>query len=496
MIQDFEIVNYYISPVDSKSSINFWRLVIDPDGISKIQKRNIQGRTSIHIKSPFNNIEKTRNLITRTSIHIKTPFSDSNKKNEKYEQIIDFTNQIVDSRNEKKNINDDNEEEEDEFLGGLNMNKKYLGKINLQRKNKIEIRNQIQNQKQILSPIGNDPMKIPIALTPISPLDEQDCTTSNNSTPTPKLSTPISLDEGDGISPPINKIKEDDRKRGISDEEEYENDVRITSPHFKDESEFHQYFNENVKVVESDNRRKFSIHTGIKIKLVDTEIDFDDISPSSNRDTNKSLYSSNRNGSDNLSQFEQCLSDDEVEDEEEDKIVKKNRSFSNIFGVGKDVGNKKILKEKTQSISNIFLHMNKKKKENRKKKEILEFNYLDIYENERYFQFFKLYLASEYSLENALFLESVDDYIEELNQQKRKEICKIIIDEFFEENSLKEINISNNVKNRIRKEFENERFSDNLFEKIVLELKNGIMQDSFSRFILSPYFEDMISKKK
>eukprot|EP01080_Neovahlkampfia_damariscottae_P006874 gene6874-11036_t len=455
MIQNFEIVNYYISPIDSNSSINFWRLVIDPDGTSKIKKRNIQGRTSIHIKSPFNNTEKSRNLNTRTSIHIKTPFSDSRAKNEKYEQKID-----------EEKIDDFNEE--DGFIGGLNndfgrFNSRRIKKMEDQRKENLEMK----SPNVILTPLGEDD-------------DFSYNNTSSYSTPTPNM-TPTPNEE-------INKNKEN-----ILAEEE------LNSPNFADELKFNQYFSENVNVVQTENKRKYSI-ASLKISgLFENELDFgDETSPSSNRDTNnsKSDLSSARKLGEESPTIDQCLSDNEDEEEvEEEKTIKKNRSFSNLFT--KDTGSKKLLK--SQSISNLFLHMNKRKKdikEIKKKKSIMEFNYLDIYANQRYFQFFKLYLASEYSLENALFLESVDEYVEETNEFKRKEICKIIIDEFFEENSLKEINISNSVKNKIRKEYEIENFNDSLFEKIVLELKNGIMQDSFSRFILSPYFEDMLSEKK
>jgi hypothetical protein len=397
MLQNMEIVNFYISTENSTSSINFWRIVIDPDGTSKIRKRNIQGRTSIHIQSPFNNTNKSRNIETRTSIHIPSPFSDGYSQNEKYEQNI--------------------EESVSHSFSGFDMDSGYLGKMVSQRRNKTEMRTQPQEEETIQL--------------------EEETSSSKGSTlgdfnfsfvPSPILPSPNCL-----------------------------------SPRYNDE-EFNEYLKSNLKLVRSTSdlfgensqrtrMRNFSIMDNSKVNSYEVRrFDLD----RKNQKESQSLYhyETEKKHSNKLKI--------EIETPTEKK------SLSNLFGMVK----------------------NKSKKE---KKEAFE--YMDIYKNERYFQFFKLFLATEFSLENALFLESVHEFVE-APQEKRKLICQKIFDEFFEANSLKEINISNAVKQSIREKFDDEEFPDDLFEKIVLELQVGIMQDSFFRFTLSPYFEDMFSKKK
>jgi hypothetical protein len=385
MLQNMEIVNFYISTEDSTSSINFWRIVIDPDGISKIKKRNIQGRTSIHIQSPFNNTNKTRNIETRTSIHIPSPFSDGYSQNEKYEQKIE-----------------DNVSHSFSGFSGFEMDSDYLGKMISQRKNKIELRSTPQ--------IDEEPFQ----------LEEDSSSSKSSNFNITFVPSPTCL-----------------------------------SPRYNDE-EFNEHLKSNLKLVRStsdlfgENKtrmRNFSIMENPKVYTY--EIRRFDLQ--NQQETNSIDY---------ITQKKEQL--------KTENVIDPMKSLSNLFGMVK----------------------NKSKKVKRE-----PFEYMDIYKNERYFQFFKLFLASEFSLENALFLESVHEYVE-APLLKKKMICQKIIDEFFEANSLKEINISNSVKQSIKEKYDDEEFPDDLFEKIVLELKVGIMQDSFSRFTHSSYFEDMFSKKK
>eukprot|EP01080_Neovahlkampfia_damariscottae_P010401 gene10401-2930_t len=120
------------------------------------------------------------------------------------------------------------------------------------------------------------------------------------------------------------------------------------------------------------------------------------------------------------------------------------------------------------------------------------FCYESIYTNDVYFEVFKSFLKKEFSYENALFIEISSKYIQEKDLKKKIVIYEEIKSNFLNPDSEFEINISNRSKKHIFVHVESENYADNLFADIRKELKYGIMFDSFSRFIRTKEFNEMI----
>jgi hypothetical protein len=145
---------------------------------------------------------------------------------------------------------------------------------------------------------------------------------------------------------------------------------------------------------------------------------------------------------------------------------------------------------KSSSIGQFILKLTRpsddKIKEKREK-----FMYSDIYKDQN-FKYFKMFLASEYSVENALFLESVKIFKSLKSKSKKNLFAKELVSEYFEDNSLKELNVPENLKIQIPFNVRIGKINDELFDEVVKDLESGMIHDSFSRFKKSTYFNEMI----
>eukprot|EP01080_Neovahlkampfia_damariscottae_P012107 gene12107-5599_t len=119
------------------------------------------------------------------------------------------------------------------------------------------------------------------------------------------------------------------------------------------------------------------------------------------------------------------------------------------------------------------------------------FTYEDIYSSEKYFSNFKIFLSTEFALENALFFEHVEEY-KSKSKKERKDFVEEIKKKFFGQDSNYEINISNKEKKHVISKIQKGDLKDNLFHSITKELKYGLMFDSYTRYIKTEAFVVML----
>ena len=112
-------------------------------------------------------------------------------------------------------------------------------------------------------------------------------------------------------------------------------------------------------------------------------------------------------------------------------------------------------------------------------------------------KYFKLFATKEYSVENIVFFEEVQMY-KELNEEKRIERGKSIMENFFQFDSVNEINTSRKyvieMKNKIKEGEEN--FSKDFFDSVLLDVIQTNLSDTFQRFKFSELFREMKQNDK
>jgi hypothetical protein len=121
-----------------------------------------------------------------------------------------------------------------------------------------------------------------------------------------------------------------------------------------------------------------------------------------------------------------------------------------------------------------------------------EINLGAVLENEHFLGFFKLFATKEYCVENVLFYEEVQEY-KHLNSLERQLRAKEMMDQFFDEDSINEINCSRNEKIRLFQEYKD--FKEDLFDGTLAELMITFY-DMFERFQKSEYFGQMLNTKE
>eukprot|EP01080_Neovahlkampfia_damariscottae_P011202 gene11202-4022_t len=113
----------------------------------------------------------------------------------------------------------------------------------------------------------------------------------------------------------------------------------------------------------------------------------------------------------------------------------------------------------------------------------------NILDNSLYFEYFKLFATKEYCVENVLFYEEVKEY-KKLNETQRKIRSLEMMDQFFDEDSINEINCSRNHKVKLFEEFK--KYNDDLFDEVLHEVMSSSFTDMFDRFKRSIYFDQML----
>jgi hypothetical protein len=98
---------------------------------------------------------------------------------------------------------------------------------------------------------------------------------------------------------------------------------------------------------------------------------------------------------------------------------------------------------------------------------------------------FKTHLKKEWSSENIIFYEEIEEY-KKLDFEERKTKANGIISQFFNPLSIYEINTSNILKQQVK---ENLEFASiDLFDDIICDLMTNMLSDSFKRFKKTPMY--------
>jgi hypothetical protein len=177
---------------------------------------------------------------------------------------------------------------------------------------------------------------------------------------------------------------------------------------------------------------------------------------------------------------------------EDSKKLKKSNSHKDNSSGSITISNRPSFSSmlKSSSIGQFILKLTRPSEDKIKEKRE-NFVYSDIYKDQN-FQYFKMFLASEYSVENALFLESVKIFKSLKSKSKKDLFAKKLVTEYFEDNSLKELNVPEKLKVQIPFNVRIGKITNELFDDVVQDLEQGIIHDSFSRFKKSTYFNEMI----
>ena len=117
-----------------------------------------------------------------------------------------------------------------------------------------------------------------------------------------------------------------------------------------------------------------------------------------------------------------------------------------------------------------------------------------ILETPKFLKYFKLYATHEFSVENVIFWEEVQNY-KKLKEKERNENADKIIDAFMKDDSIYEINTTQKLIKQMEEEKKKECHEE-IFDPIVKDVKNTNMMDTYQRFLSSALYKEMMEKKR
>ena len=124
-------------------------------------------------------------------------------------------------------------------------------------------------------------------------------------------------------------------------------------------------------------------------------------------------------------------------------------------------------------------------------KDLLDKNIKQVMENETDIKKFKSFCIKEYSSENILFIEKVDDYKkmkEHFNSQNPEDIKKIIekyteiVNEFIKEDSESQLNINKETRDFFIEKLNSKKISRNIFDSLYKDIYITLDNDLFDRY--------------
>eukprot|EP01080_Neovahlkampfia_damariscottae_P002736 gene2736-4145_t len=133
-----------------------------------------------------------------------------------------------------------------------------------------------------------------------------------------------------------------------------------------------------------------------------------------------------------------------------------------------------------------------------KKSDVVKEEFLKLSEvlnDKNNLKYFKLFATSEYSVENVLFYEEIQNY-KKLKEDKRNDRAAKLMDFFFQEDSIYEINISKKFITEIEENISKGNCSVDLFDKALIDVVNSNLSDTYQRFKFSEVYQEMIQKTK
>lgn len=127
------------------------------------------------------------------------------------------------------------------------------------------------------------------------------------------------------------------------------------------------------------------------------------------------------------------------------------------------------------------------------------YTFRGIYEDVEGFKLFSKFLKDSFSLEQANFLEQVEDYKLLYTHHNRKEKAKKIIERFVKIGSQEELNLTGGNREKLLNKYE-ENVKNDFYEKDLFEIGKGqviqdIMVDAFVRFVRTEEFLDFEKKQ-
>ena len=102
---------------------------------------------------------------------------------------------------------------------------------------------------------------------------------------------------------------------------------------------------------------------------------------------------------------------------------------------------------------------------------------------------FKAFLAKEFSVENILFWEKVEEFKKTFNSNStrdREAMANIILDEYIAEYATSPINVDYKSIKVLREDIRNKKISYEMFDKVQNLLYHLMATDSYRRFLLTP----------
>lgn len=119
---------------------------------------------------------------------------------------------------------------------------------------------------------------------------------------------------------------------------------------------------------------------------------------------------------------------------------------------------------------------------------------LTVFQSDELFDLFLQYAQSEWSVENVYFKISVDQY-KKSSKEKRFQYAKEMIMEFFNSNSVFELNIPLIIKEKVLNCFTSTKnLPPDLFYDVEKEVE-GNLNDTLSRFMLTYEYKAWVGKQ-
>ena len=140
--------------------------------------------------------------------------------------------------------------------------------------------------------------------------------------------------------------------------------------------------------------------------------------------------------------------------------------------------------KKAKKYQRIQEHMLKNPSESFSQLETLD----DILNNETALALFKVHLTDEYSFENYQFYDTIQSWKEmygDMTRRSKQRFCNLVADIYLKNNAILELNISQQARLAVLADIQEEKFEENVFDKVSEEIRGLLERDALMRFKMS-----------
>eukprot|EP01080_Neovahlkampfia_damariscottae_P002737 gene2737-4146_t len=120
----------------------------------------------------------------------------------------------------------------------------------------------------------------------------------------------------------------------------------------------------------------------------------------------------------------------------------------------------------------------------------------DVLVDKNYLKYFKLFATKEFSVENIVFYEEVIEFRGIEDKKKRLERINEMMETFFTSDSIYEINTSRKIISGLKEGMDNENVSSDFFDRVLCDVTQTNLSDTFQRFRFSELYKEMKNEKK